>query len=62
MQNEKVQYAAWIGIDWGSDQHAVYLRRKYKTASRAKTATKTANNTTPISRRLSLMNDRTASP
>lgn len=26
MQNEKVPYAAWIGIDWGSDRHAVCLQ------------------------------------
>jgi transposase len=26
MEPEKVDYAAWIGIDWGSEQHAVCLR------------------------------------
>ena len=26
MKPEKVDYAAWIGVDWGSDQHAVCLR------------------------------------
>jgi transposase len=26
MEPEKVDYAAWIGIDWGSDQHAVCLQ------------------------------------
>lgn len=26
MEHEKVEYAAWIGIDWGSDKHAVCLQ------------------------------------
>jgi transposase len=26
MEPEKIDYAAWIGIDWGSEQHAVCLR------------------------------------
>jgi hypothetical protein len=26
MEPEKIDYAAWIGMDWGSDKHAICLQ------------------------------------
>jgi len=26
MEPKKVDYAAWIGLDWGSDKHAICLQ------------------------------------
>ena len=26
MEHEKIEYAAWVGIDWGSEKHAICLQ------------------------------------